>query len=690
MIVYDTSIAPEMNQKYIDQLTKILEANYADENFGPEQLAEKLGLSHSTLHRRLKDKSGKTISQFIREVRLNKAEELLQDEEITVAEVAYRVGFASTTYFSKCFHDYFGTSPGDYRHKMVFEKNAEALPLIKKRKTALIALTVIILITVILIIYAYDNQSKTKNTNKSVAIFPVEYIGEPGYKYQALGFGEEIKNKLSTLEDLRVLDISIIEDSLFANRTEKQKMKELDVGFLQKSSIQKTNDGFLLFVKLTNAKNGELIYNQKYTVLEKDRLSTPNAIAEAIANQLHAQISSEEKIRMQKVPTLAPEAKDFYELGRAAHMNYWQNEQNLEALQRAENYYRKALNIDSTFARAYAGLARIAYDKTTWSDIFKTNFLDTVLTLANQALSFDNTLPEAYTLRGDIFRERGTGEAISEYEKALEYDPNNWQAYNGLGNYYLLKDNVKSAANFLEAAKRRRGPEYKLMLDNLIFIFVLNGLFDEGQEFMSRKLMWDDDSIYYYRRLAHIEEYKEHFNQAIEYASKAWLIDSTNLNVNALLAFNYVLLKNYQNALPYYERITRICNRMNFKLNNEHHRMGYIYLMTGDSVQANEYFRRQIDADLQLIELGNADRALYDLAATYAVLNEKEKAYETLEIFEKQKAVPWFFYFYLKNDPLFNGMRNEADFQQILNKVKGKAGYEREKLIAWVNQQESI
>jgi len=679
-----------MHREFIQKLIKILEANFSDESFGPDQLAKDLDVSHSTLHRRLKKATGKTISQYIREFRLEKAKEFLKEENITAAEIAYKVGFASTTYFNKCFHDYFGTSPGEYRNQIGAKDHVHTQSSKKIRKTALIGIPVLVLISLLIIIYAYDKRAKNETLNKSVAIFPIEYIGEPGYKYQALGFGEEIKNKLSTIEDLRVLDVSIIEDSLFANRPEKNKMKELNVGFLQKSSIQKTNEGFLLFVKLTNAKNGELIYNQKYSIVENNRLNTPNTIAEAIAEQLHAKISPEERIRMQKVPSLDPEARDFYEQGRTAHMEYWQDESNLKALQKAEDYYQKALNIDSTFALAYAGLARIAFDKTNWSDIFKDTYLDTILTLANRALFYDPTLAEAHTLRGLYYSARGSGKAVSEYEQALQYDPNNWQAYNGLGNYYLLKDNVKSAANFLEATKRRRGPEYKLMLNNLIFILVINGLLEEGHELSKRKLLWDDDSISYYRRLAHIEEYKEHFNQAIEYASKAWLIDSTDLNVNALLGFNYVLLKDYKKASKYYENMVRLSNLMNYKMNNEHHRTGFFYLVRGDTIKANAYFQRQIDADLQLIEMGNADRALYDLAATYAILNEKEKAFETLEIFEKQHAIPWFFYFYMKNDPLFQSVRKEPQFQEILNRVKRKALEGQQKLKTWFAQQEVI
>jgi tetratricopeptide (TPR) repeat protein len=154
------------------------------------------------------------------------------------------------------------------------------------------------------------------------------------------------------------------------------------------------------------------------------------------------------------------------------------------------------------------------------------------------------------------------------------------------------------------------------------------------------------------------------------------------------LAFNYVLLKEYKKATYYNERIVQISNNINFKLNNEHHRIGYVYLVNDDKQNATKYFHRQIDASQKLIAMGNAEEALYDLAATYAILNENDKAFENLKKVQQQNTNLWFIYFYMKNDPLLNTIRNEPAFQEILNRVKTKAETERDKLKTWADQQE--
>jgi len=100
------------DQILLRKLTAIILANLGDENFGAKELVHESDMSLYRLNRRLHLINGKTTSQFIREVRLQKALELLQNEPYTVSEVAYRTGFSSPSYFISCFHEFFGYPPG--------------------------------------------------------------------------------------------------------------------------------------------------------------------------------------------------------------------------------------------------------------------------------------------------------------------------------------------------------------------------------------------------------------------------------------------------------------------------------------------------------------------------------------------------------------------------------------------------
>lgn len=103
--------------KFIDQLAEVVSANLKKENFGVSELAKIMHMSRSNLYLKVKSITGISVSRFIRNVRLEKARTLLSQTNKTSSEVAFDVGFSSTSYFTKCFHDYFGYPPGEY-HKI--------------------------------------------------------------------------------------------------------------------------------------------------------------------------------------------------------------------------------------------------------------------------------------------------------------------------------------------------------------------------------------------------------------------------------------------------------------------------------------------------------------------------------------------------------------------------------------------
>ena len=101
-----------IDQVFIRKLIDIVLANLGNENFGVNELAHESGLSLYRLSRRIHSISKKTTNQFIREIRLQKALEMLQNETYTASEVAFKVGFGSPTYFNKSFHEFYGYPPG--------------------------------------------------------------------------------------------------------------------------------------------------------------------------------------------------------------------------------------------------------------------------------------------------------------------------------------------------------------------------------------------------------------------------------------------------------------------------------------------------------------------------------------------------------------------------------------------------
>ena len=98
---------------FINKAETIIMENISNEQFGVSELAEFMNMSRSNLLRKIKKDTQLSPSQFIRQVRLQKGMEMIQQNTLTVSEISYQVGFGSTSYFIKCFREYYGHPPGE-------------------------------------------------------------------------------------------------------------------------------------------------------------------------------------------------------------------------------------------------------------------------------------------------------------------------------------------------------------------------------------------------------------------------------------------------------------------------------------------------------------------------------------------------------------------------------------------------
>jgi len=104
-----------MEEQFLSRLVGVIEAHLADEAFSVEELGKEAGMSRSQIHRKLHALTNQSASEFIRHIRLRHAMDLLKSNAGTVSEIAYSVGFSSPAYFTKCFHEEFGSLPSEIR-----------------------------------------------------------------------------------------------------------------------------------------------------------------------------------------------------------------------------------------------------------------------------------------------------------------------------------------------------------------------------------------------------------------------------------------------------------------------------------------------------------------------------------------------------------------------------------------------
>jgi Signal transduction histidine kinase len=106
--------AESWDEKWLANITKIIEDKVADPDLSVQALSEKSGISSKQIYRKIKQLTGLTPVDYIRSIRMKKAAMLLAQKKFSVAEVMYLVGFSNYSYFSKCFHAKYGKTPKQF------------------------------------------------------------------------------------------------------------------------------------------------------------------------------------------------------------------------------------------------------------------------------------------------------------------------------------------------------------------------------------------------------------------------------------------------------------------------------------------------------------------------------------------------------------------------------------------------
>jgi TolB-like protein len=568
----------------------------------------------------------------------------------------------------------------------------------KNLKIKIIAGTSIVLTLFVLGYFIVPKLFKVQELlEKSIAVLPfINDSPDQENTYFINGIMDEILNNLQKIKDFRVLSRTSVEQYRGSTKSSLPKIaKELDVNYIVEGSAQKFDNKFVLRIQLIAANNERHLWGESYEQEihgTNDIIKIQSQIAKSIAAELQAIITPEEKQLIEKTPTKSLIAYDFYQRGRDEYTKYLNDNNNIAVLHKAENLFHKALKYDSTFAQAYTGLAGVYHGKYYYKEYFSQKFLDSTLILANMALSFDDQLAEAYYVRGDYYIQKGlTKQAIEEFDKTIKFNPNDWMAYYGKGNLYFDNDLLKSIENFQIAASLNHGSELPLILVGLGKSYFSAGFIVKTKDICIEIFKLLGDSPQYMGYLAQIEYNQGNYENALEFLMRGYTMDSTDVEILANLGLCYSFLDQFKESLKYYKKyVERIKALGQFDLEGTQ-RIGYAYWKNGYRKEAGYYFDKQIEYCKSSIQNNRpfalSKQSYYELAGVYAFIGDKEKAYENLRIFNQRKSMELYRVTIIKNDPLFNSIWNEPEFQQIVRDVEGKYQADHERVRKWLEEQ---
>jgi TolB-like protein/Tfp pilus assembly protein PilF len=589
-------------------------------------------------------------------------------------------------------------SPGN-EVKEKIEDNDKKLSSGRNRRTRIITVGLLVLTLLTAGYFIVSMVIKQEEpVEKSIAVLPFNLLSsEPDKQYLADGMVDAITLHLSKIKDLRVLGRTSTEQFRNPDKTLTAVGKELDVSYLLEGSFQKFGDSVRLIVQLIRTGKEGHVWANNYDRQWKNVFAVQSEVARAIAGELKAVITPQEMELIEKIPTASLTALNYYLRGNQEQDLYSSNDTSTKiALKRAEEMYRNALKYDPGYALAYCGLAKVYTKKQYWNEYFSDNFLDSVLILCNKALSFDDKESEAYTIKGNYYREKGQiADALREYDKAIEINPNGWEAYAGKAPLFEINDFINYIYNYQKAASLNHGPGLPAILRSLTTAFQRAGFIEQSEYYAHEALNLDNDSSRYFSSMLFLQMAGGNFEKALAFSLKAHAIDSGNLRViSEGLGFSYMLLGQYQESLEFYKIYLGKLKASGSITISGMGKIGYAYYLNGFWEEADFYFDKQIEYCNNAIKLGRWYsqnlNTYYDLASVYAVKGEKEKALENISLLNQYKISPLWMVTFLKNDPLFDNIRDEQGFKQVVTDMESKYQAEHERVRKWLEEQGTL
>ena len=314
------------------------------------------------------------------------------------------------------------------------------------------------------------------------------------------GIQDEILTRLSKIADLKVISRTSTQKYKSAPDNLRDVARELGVANILEGSVQKSNDQVRVNVQLINALTDAHLWADTYDRKLTDMFAVESEIAKTIAETLQARLTGSEKTAISKKPTENPEAYELYLKGRF----FW-NKRTADDLRKSIDYFNQAIEKDPNYAQAYAGLAQAwkllpAFNGGAPKDCFPQ-----AEAAAKKALALDDTSSSAHAALASLKGLNGFDYpgAISEYERALQLNPNDATAHQWFANDTLA--NIGQNERELTEMKRavELDPLSLVINSNLGWAYIHLGRLDEAIAQL-RKTVEMDGAFYYARLLVRV------------------------------------------------------------------------------------------------------------------------------------------------------------------------------------------
>lgn len=702
------------DQKFINHITALIKANLSNEKFGVSELAMELGISRSNLHRKVKKNTNITATQFIKQVRLNAAFEILKQSAFTVSEVAYKTGFSSPSYFVKCFREYFGFPPGTAKNQ-ILDLNSQVhikKPNVKKLKVT--SFTVLIFMIFVFVLFTtVKNFSFQKNdAEPTLAVIPfIDLSPEKGNAYIINGLSDEILDKLHNINNLRVKSRTDSDKYRDSNKSIPEIADELKVNYILKGSGQKIGETIKLRIQLIDTKTGDHVWSKTFTENSNEIFTLQENVAIAIATELKIKITGSTEEKITQLPTKNVKAYNLYLMGLEhdkvsalyAQKSDWAIV-HIE-LRKAKKLYEQAIKEDSTFVNAHLQIANKyinSFPPETCYPKIKMMYLDSGIYYVDKVLNFEQDNIHALLLKASYLYRKGFERESALFEnKVIQsvglkynvihfyYETICYESYEKRDYYNTVKYYIK----YLETKPDETALPYH-MLKIIYETFEATGFAEQAMLVSEKMLTYEEyDSVAHWLRLGQLD-YFYYGDRNLQYLYKAYKKDTLNyMTIHSLMRF---LLWSGKTTEAYHFMLKKFHSHQISGLNvSDDWFYGYLYSKNGFANKGKEYFKAAEKNYLTSIEMNLPEAQRFDsqteLAFMYSALGEKEAALKYFKQLMNRKTYAynsWLYWF--KEWPVFNNIRNEPIFIKTVEDAEAKYQKEHKRIKELLNSFERI
>ena len=495
------------------------------------------------------------------------------------------------------------------------------------KKYIIVGIIVIILVVLstVVVFNLINNNNKKIN---SIAVLPFINLNvDPGEEYFADGMTETLISNLGKVKSLRVISRTSGMTYKNASRPLPEIAKQLNVDAIIEGSVLNVNGHVRITAKLIKADEDQLLWVKSYKRDLKDILKLQGELAQEITSEIQLKLTPEEHANVVASKPVNPKAYIAYLKGR-----YFWNMRTSEGFEKAMEQFLKAIAIDSGYAPAYAGLSDTYILLGNYGIIKSDDANIKAKKYATKALKLDETLAEAHvSLSACLTNDWNIIGAQKELKKAIELNPN----YATTHQWYA-------------------------------FSLISSGLIKEGISEMKKAKKISPLSLRIQVDLGRAFFFAHQYDNAISQYNETLELDQSFPPAHSLLGLAYLEKGDNENAIHELEK------GMKLRKAEMSRWLGYAYALAGDTIKANGFLK------ILLKRWNEWHDGATDIALIYAGFGKKGKTFEWLKkAYDKRDTE----LLSLKVDPLWENLRSDSRFQDLVHKIEIETGKEQDNVM---------